>query len=111
MMMRTVRLHAGVGHGDVDDGDDGDHGDEVGDDGLCGPCDVPGCPGACLDVVVKELPIDLNCTFHLHNGEPVNPHARRPYAGHGAHTVGGGVVRWPARERSTNVPLPLTQSG
>ena len=41
--------------------------------------------------------MDLNCTFYLHNGEPVNPHARRPYAGHGAHTVGGGFDRWPPR--------------
>ena len=64
-------------------------GGEVGETDF-GPSPVA---GACLDVVVKELPMDLNCTFYLHSGEPVNPHARRPYTGHGAHTVSGGVRR------------------
>ena len=81
-------------------------GGEVGETDF-GPSPVA---GACLDVVVKELPMDLNCTFYLHSGEPVNPHARRPYTGHGAHTVGGGVVCWPPRAQH-KVPLPLTQTG
>ena len=40
---------------------------------------------------MNELPIDFNsiCT----DGEPVNPHTRRPYSGHGAHTVGGFLGR------------------
>ena len=29
--------------------------------------------------------------------EPPRTTPLRSYAGHGAHTVGGGVVRWPAR--------------
>ena len=49
--------------------------------------------GASLDVVVNELPMDFNGCFICTNGEPVSPHTRRPYCGHGARTVGGGVKR------------------
>ena len=49
--------------------------------------------GASLDVVVNELPMDFNGCFICTNGEPVSPHTRRPYCGHGARTVGGGVTR------------------
>ena len=46
-----------------------------------------------MDVVVNELPMDFNGCFICTNGEPVSPHTRRPYCGHGARTVGGGVTR------------------
>ena len=49
--------------------------------------------GSSLDVVVNELPMDFNSCFICTNGEPVSPHTRRPYCGHGARTVGGGVTR------------------
>ena len=71
-------------------------GGEVGETDF-GPSPVA---GACLDVVVKELPMDLN--WHVLSAqrearEPPRTTPLRSYAGHGAHTVGGGVVRWPAR--------------
>ena len=36
-------------------------------------------------------------------GEPVSPHTRPPYNGHGAHTVGGGVRCWPTRARPDDI--------
>ena len=42
--------------------------------------------GASVDGVVNELPMDFNKRYIWTNGGPVNPHARRPYSGHVAHT-------------------------
>ena len=53
----------------------------------------PPASRASWDVDVNELPMDVNSAFSLYGRRAVYPHTRRPYSGHGAHTVGGGFGR------------------